>query len=152
MVYVGGLLGLAALLLWLFSIIDVITAEEADCRALPKLLWLLVVLLAGTVGAVLWLLFGRPQPARSNRPPDPVSARFPEYDRPNRAMPTDPLQDEAFLAGLRERAAAQRRREAERRNGQRLEEHSGDRREDQPSAGSGEGPDDPGVDAGISDR
>jgi hypothetical protein len=42
---------------------------------------------------------------------------FPEYDRPGRAMATNPDDDEAFLRGLRERAEEQRRtyREKQRR-------------------------------------
>jgi hypothetical protein len=38
----------------------------------------------------------------------------PEYDRPGRAVPQNPDDDEAFLRQVRERAEEQRRRAAER--------------------------------------
>jgi hypothetical protein len=39
-----------------------------------------------------------------------VSGTYPEYDRPGRAVPANPDDDEQFLRGVRERAEEQRRR------------------------------------------
>ena len=44
LVYEGvGLLLVVAL--WIFCLVDVIVSKEDECRNLPKLLWLLIVLM-----------------------------------------------------------------------------------------------------------
>jgi cbb3-type cytochrome oxidase subunit 3 len=50
-----------ALGVWLYSLFDVLTTDEADVRALGKFSWFLIVLVTFLIGAVLWLLFGRPR-------------------------------------------------------------------------------------------
>ncbi|GII88488.1 hypothetical protein Ssi03_64780 [Sphaerisporangium siamense] len=54
------LLGLALLAFWLYCLFDVITTPEEDVRNLPKMLWVLIVVLLVAVGGVFWLLLGRP--------------------------------------------------------------------------------------------
>lgn len=124
MLYAGGLLGAVLVLLWLFCIIDVIMTPADECRFLPKLVWLGLVIVLSDLGSAAWLLAGRPWPGgppleragwgRGGRP-GAGGARFPEYDRPGRFEATDPEADDAFLAQVRERAQAQRRTEAARR-------------------------------------
>jgi len=58
---VGGLIGIGFLVLWLYCIYDVITTDEAIVRHLPKLVWLLIVVLIPDIGSLLWLGLGRPQ-------------------------------------------------------------------------------------------
>lgn len=111
---IGGL-GLLVLALWIFCIIDVITSNEWEVRNLPKMAWLLIVLLLPTVGSIVWLVAGRPQGARIGPPAPPTTSRFPEYDRPGRFAATDPEDDEEFLRRCRERAEQQRRAARERR-------------------------------------
>lgn len=106
MLMFDGVFGLALLGLWIFSIIDVITTPEDRCRNLPKVVWVLIVLLLTFVGAIVWLFAGRPwdaKPAGSNHAP----VRRPADRRP---VATNPDDDEEFLAGLRARAEEQRRR------------------------------------------
>jgi hypothetical protein len=71
MVYV--LVALIALGVWLYGLVEVLTTNEADIRSLSKFSWILLVLLTFWVGAILWLLFGRPRggvvSARRARPP-----------------------------------------------------------------------------------
>jgi hypothetical protein len=55
-----GVVGLLALVLWLYAIIDVIRTDDVLVRNLPKMLWLLIVLFIPTLGSLLWLLLGRP--------------------------------------------------------------------------------------------
>jgi hypothetical protein len=63
LVYEGvGLLLVVAL--WIFCLVDVIVSKEDECRNLPKLLWLLIVLMLPDVGSVLWLIAGRPRGQR----------------------------------------------------------------------------------------
>ena len=52
------LLGLA---LYISFIVDVLRTPGSIMRALPKPLWLLIVVLVPLVGGILWLLAGRPR-------------------------------------------------------------------------------------------
>ncbi len=65
LVYEGvGLLLVVAL--WIFCLVDVIVSKEDECRNLPKLLWLLIVLMLPDIGSVLWLIAGRPRGLRQS--------------------------------------------------------------------------------------
>ncbi|HEY3924904.1 MAG TPA: PLDc N-terminal domain-containing protein [Acidothermaceae bacterium] len=67
LVYEGfGLLLVVAL--WIFCLVDVIVSKEDECRNLPKLLWLLIVLMLPDVGSLLWLIAGRPRGQRQSGP------------------------------------------------------------------------------------
>ena len=54
---------MALFLLWIYCVFDVIATEEALVRNMPKMMWLLVVIILPAVGAVAWLVLGRPQKA-----------------------------------------------------------------------------------------
>jgi hypothetical protein len=75
----GGLLFLALLVFWLWSLYDVITVEAGEVRNLPKVLWIVVVILLApffAIGSFLWVFLGRParttttagRPAAPRRP------------------------------------------------------------------------------------
>jgi hypothetical protein len=53
-------LGLVALALMVFSIVDILLTDKRSLRALRKPVWFLIVLIP-IVGALLWLFFGRPR-------------------------------------------------------------------------------------------
>ncbi|MBP2477838.1 hypothetical protein JOF53_006710 [Crossiella equi] len=113
-----GVFGLLVLALWVFCIIDVIRTPEGETNHLPKMLWLLIVIILPTVGSLVWLVLGRPrslfaEPGAQGAHPS-VTKRYPEYDRPGRHVAQNPDDDEAFLRSLRERVEEQRR--AARRN------------------------------------
>ncbi|MEV4459674.1 PLD nuclease N-terminal domain-containing protein [Microbispora sp. NPDC004025] len=55
------IIGLALLAFWLYCLFDVITTPEQDVRNLPKFLWVLIVILLADIGALTWLLVGRPR-------------------------------------------------------------------------------------------
>ncbi|GAA2133385.1 hypothetical protein GCM10009843_38700 [Nocardioides bigeumensis] len=120
------LFGVVTFALWVFSLVDVIQSGEDRIRYLPKLWWLLIVLLFPLVGSIGWLVAGRPAGAGGPRSAyERQQPAFPEYDRPGRAAAADPEKDEAFLRQVRARAEEQRRRhEAERRK--REQEQGGD--------------------------
>ena len=116
MLYGGGALFVVELCLVVYCAINIITTPEGEVRNLPKLLWLLLVLLFPIVGGIAWLVAGRPQgPSRSM--PYKGNLGVPaEYDRPGRASAHSPDDDEDFLRQLKDRADAQRRQaEQERR-------------------------------------
>jgi hypothetical protein len=101
--------GVLVFALWVFCLVDVIGTSEGEVRNLPKLWWLLIVLLFPFAGSVAWLVAGRPEgPARRSRHERAVP-EFPEYDRPGRAAAVNPEDDEEFLRKVRERAEEQRR-------------------------------------------
>jgi hypothetical protein len=110
MLFFDGAFGLVLLAIWLFCIIDVITTPDSQIRNLPKLAWLLIVIVLSDLGSIAWLVAGRNWSGsnslsrKANR-----SSEFPEYDRPGRFVPNNPDDDEAFLRQLRERAEQQRR-------------------------------------------
>lgn len=115
----GGILFLVALAVWLYCLLDAITADREQVRALPKGIWIVIVVLTFEVGAIAWLLWGRPRtrgagarpggprlgssgrtawPARPGGPP-----RAGSFGRPGPLAPDD---DPEFLARL-DREAAQ---------------------------------------------
>ncbi len=108
MLYVEGALFIAALVLWIWCIVEIVQTPDALCRNLPKLGWLVLVVLLPLIGSVAWLVAGRPIVSRGPRiHPTPG---YPEYERPNRALPQDPAADEEFLRQVRARAEEQRAR------------------------------------------
>ena len=111
MLFADGALGLAVLALWVFALLDVITADEVRIRHLPKWGWFIVVLLLGelAIGPLLWLLAGRPVGPSRSLPDKENNPIPPEYDRPGRAVASSPDDDAAFLRSLRERAEQQRK-------------------------------------------
>jgi hypothetical protein len=53
--------GLLVLGFWLWAIFDVIKTDESLTRNLPKGVWLMLVIILSDVGALAWLLLGRPE-------------------------------------------------------------------------------------------
>ncbi|NNE72089.1 MAG: PLDc_N domain-containing protein [Acidimicrobiales bacterium] len=58
--FAPGFLGVILFLLWVWCVLDVIATDQAQMRNLPKMAWLLVVLIVPGVGSVAWLALGRP--------------------------------------------------------------------------------------------
>ena len=110
MLYFDGFAGLIVIAVWVFCFIDVLLTPDGAVRNLPKLAWVFIVLLLPTIGSIAWLVAGRPWDRTNLQARTRTSGRFAEYDRPNRFVPSNPDDDEEFLAGLRKRAEEQRRR------------------------------------------
>jgi hypothetical protein len=113
MLFFSGGLGLIFIALWIFCVVDTITTPENQVRNLPKLAWVFIVLLFLDIGAIAWLLGGRPwTKVPANRPTGATRARTTGWgagpSAPRRAA--NPDDDEEFLASLRKRADEQRRR------------------------------------------
>jgi len=56
-----GIVGLVVLGLWLYCIYDVITTDESLVRNLPKMVWIFLVIFLFEIGAIVWLIAGRPK-------------------------------------------------------------------------------------------
>ena len=90
----------------IFALIDCIQTSEDEARHLPKLAWVILIVIAPLVGAIAWLFAGRPrataaegaQPTRSSSPAAGRSAR-----------PLGPDDDPDFLDQLRRQDAEQER-------------------------------------------
>jgi hypothetical protein len=79
--------------LLVYCLIDCVQTPEAQVRSLPKVVWVILILLLPFVGSIAWLLVGRSQGGRAPRTWAPGSG-FPEADRPRPVAPDD---DPAFL-------------------------------------------------------
>lgn len=123
------LLGVATFALWVFCLVETISTPADRIRNLPKVAWVLLVLLFPLVGSIAWLVAGRPESGTAARSRyEREAPGFPEYNRPGRAAPADPAKDEEFLRQVRERAEEQRRRhEQARRERERLAEEERER-------------------------
>ena len=115
MLAVDGIGGLIIVALWLYCVFDVLFTPDGQTRNLPKLAWVFIVILLLDVGALLWLVAGKPWGQRRETGSTP-SARQPmatDAGRAARRMPSNPDDDAEFLAGLRQRVDEQRRRARE---------------------------------------
>jgi hypothetical protein len=63
MIDVEGIVAVAFLLFWIWALLDCIATDSAMVRNLPKLMWILLVLILPVIGALAWLLLGRPEKA-----------------------------------------------------------------------------------------
>lgn len=86
--------------LLVYCLVDCVQADESRVRNLPKVGWIVLVVLLPIAGGVAWLVAGRPrdEPRRAVPWPSTGTAGFPEYERPRRTAPDD---DPEFLDRLR---------------------------------------------------
>ena len=49
----------AALVLDIFAIVDLVLIDRARVRAFPKVFWVIIILVVPFIGALLWFLVGR---------------------------------------------------------------------------------------------
>ncbi|SFF43786.1 PLD nuclease N-terminal domain-containing protein [Streptomyces mirabilis] len=122
---------LLVLALWIYSFIDCLNTPEEEVRGLPKVVWVIVILLFGEVlvGPIAWLVAGKVSrgPARGVTPSEWHREQRPQYVAPDdnpeflNSLSTEPapsknVKDEALLkdweADLRRREEELRRREA----------------------------------------
>jgi len=114
---------LLLVLLWLYCLFDAIGSDSSRVRNLPKVAWVFIVLLIPDIGSLAWLIAGRPRRDRTSLPNRGGNGVPPEYDRPGRAVASNPDDDAAFLEHLKRRAEEQRRKAEE--EARRRDEDSG---------------------------
>ena len=76
----------------LYCVIDLVRSPDDEVRGLPRLVWLVLMVVLPVVGGVAWLVAGRP---RAPRPPGSVGPRT--VGSPRVLGPDD---DPDFLRGL----------------------------------------------------
>ena len=61
MIRLYGFLFLLELLLLVVALIDCLSTDQDDVRNLPKIVWVLLILLFSPISAIVWFVVGRPQ-------------------------------------------------------------------------------------------
>ena len=109
MVWLGGLITLVSIVLWVYAFFDALTTPAQEARNLPKVLWLVVIALFMPVGSILWLFLGRPRrsvPVQSEAPSPDQTVSADDLDPSDFAKPSDsphplgPDDDPEFLRRL----------------------------------------------------
>lgn len=88
---------LLVLALWIYAFIDCLNTPEKEVRGLPKVVWVIIILLFGEVlvGPVAWLVAGRPR-----RTPENGAAPSP-FRRDQRTGFVAPDDNPEFLKSLK---------------------------------------------------
>jgi len=71
---------LLSLVLMIWCLVDCIQTPARDVRYLPKIGWIVVILLFWVIGSIAWLLAGRPRRAPSDGAPGGPPKRPPPPD------------------------------------------------------------------------
>lgn len=125
---IGAAIGVGFLILWIYCIYDVVTTDEVIMQHLPKLVWLLIVVLIPELGSLLWLGLGRPR-VWARRAHDPAWRAAREQGRYG-SQPTAPTEPSGSnpIVQYREEQARLRLREEQlnRREQELLRRESGD--------------------------
>lgn len=135
-----ALLFVVQIVLAVVALISCLSAEEGEIRALPRLVWVLIILFFPLVGSIAWFLAGRPvDPSRSPGQSRPGGG-FPARERPRQVAPDD---NPEFLRSLGAEQAKKDRemfekweQDLRRREGELRRDESGDppREENRPEA------------------
>lgn len=82
--------------LLVFCLIDALLSDGRQVRTLPKIAWVLLILVIPLVGGIAWLVAGRPQGTRGRAVPwrSTATAGYPEYERPFAAADVNRAIDE----------------------------------------------------------
>jgi hypothetical protein len=107
----GGIGFVILLAIWLYCLLDAITTDKSRVRNLPKAAWILIVLLLFEIGAILWLIAGRPRGKPADVPFQGSRGNHRGPTMPPAHRPSvGPDDDPEFLAELSRRRDAEHRR------------------------------------------
>jgi hypothetical protein len=90
------------ILLAVLALISCLSAEEGELRALPRIVWVIIILLFPLLGSIVYFAAGRPVTAASRPGVWKVGGGFPEATRPRQVAPDD---DPEFLRQIERRPA-----------------------------------------------
>lgn len=109
------LLSLILLAVTIFAIVDAITADNWRLRFLPKVAWVLLIVLLPLIGSIVWFVLGKERAARS----EAVTLR----DAHRASATTAPTEDE--LAEVEREIAFHEKQAAIRRLEEKLQQRKG---------------------------
>ena len=104
---------IAALVFYVFVLVFAASAEPTTVRNLPKWAWLLIVVFFPVVGAIAYLIFGRPLSAGSAGSNSGSAFRFRSQTSKPRTGPIAPDDDPEFLRSLERRLKSEPKEQAE---------------------------------------
>jgi hypothetical protein len=55
------IIGLGLFALWIYALVDAIRTPEASFQTGSQLIWVIVILLGNVIGAIIYLVMGRPK-------------------------------------------------------------------------------------------
>lgn len=103
----GAVIALITFVLLVYSLVDIIMSAEDTPHGVPKLMWLVMVLILPLAGSIVWLVVSRRARA-ATRSSSPGRGQA-------RPSTPDPVSDAEYRRRIRERAEEQRRRAQEKR-------------------------------------
>src|SRR5690606_12525434 len=74
------LAGAFVLAIWIYALIDCIRAEEYRVRGVPKIVWIMLIILLPLVGSILWLVIGRDRESSAPAAAAPKRPLYPDDD------------------------------------------------------------------------
>ncbi|WP_328956332.1 PLD nuclease N-terminal domain-containing protein [Kitasatospora purpeofusca] len=89
------------LALWVWAFIDCLTTPEDEVKHLPKVVWVIIVLLFPLVGSIAWLVAGKQRGALRTAPAGGGGADGPAYAPRRDGRPVAPDDNPEFLASLK---------------------------------------------------
>lgn len=106
------LIALVNLAILVATLVDIIRRDDANIRFLPKMAWLIIVILLPFIGSLLWWILGREytaRPVRTSRYPEPLAPPRRPVDTRTTEQQLADLEREEHEARLREEIARRRR-------------------------------------------
>ncbi len=77
-----GLLFVGAFVVWIWALVDAIQVpDDSMYRSGTKLLWVLVIVLTGIIGAIIYFVVGKPVSRAAPPPAAPSPASLPRLSR-----------------------------------------------------------------------
>ncbi|MDQ4213870.1 PLD nuclease N-terminal domain-containing protein [Microbacterium capsulatum] len=82
------------------ALIDIITRRDDQVKHLPKIVWIILVILVPLAGSLIWFLVGREYSGEGVRLPRPARERRARPTAPSRSAPADTRSTEQQIADL----------------------------------------------------
>ncbi len=89
------------LALWVWAFIDCLTTPEDEVKHLPKVVWVIIVLLFPLVGSIAWLVAGKQRGALRTGAAGGYGSPDAAYDTRRDGRPLAPDDNPEFLASLK---------------------------------------------------
>ena len=97
----GVLFSILMLALLIGALIDIITRRDDQVKHLPKVFWIILVILIPLAGSLIWFLVGREYDGEGIRLSRPARKRRPEHPTPaGPSIPVDTRTTEQQIADL----------------------------------------------------